>query len=66
MEVIYGLEEINRKLEDSLITIGTFDGIHIGHQKIISEVIKRSRQRGGKSTVFVDCFAKRADICKFL
>jgi len=51
MEVIYGLEKIDRKLEDSLITIGTFDGIHIGHQKIINEVIKRSRQTGGNSTV---------------
>ncbi len=51
MEVIYGLEKTGRKFENSLITIGTFDGVHIGHQRIINEVIKRSNQTGGTSTV---------------
>ncbi|MCK4814497.1 riboflavin biosynthesis protein RibF, partial [bacterium] len=51
MEVIYGLGKTGRKFENSLITIGTFDGVHIGHQRIINEVIKRSNQTGGTSTV---------------
>jgi riboflavin kinase/FMN adenylyltransferase len=37
---------------DSLVTIGTFDGVHLGHRDIIGELIRRSRKRpGGRSVV---------------
>jgi len=35
----------------SVITIGTFDGVHIGHQKIIDRLIKVGQQKGLKSLV---------------
>jgi len=31
------------RLEDSVITFGNFDGLHLGHQKIISKVIQISK-----------------------
>jgi riboflavin kinase/FMN adenylyltransferase len=30
---------------DTLLTIGVFDGVHLGHQRLISELIKQSAQR---------------------
>lgn len=35
----------------SVLTIGTFDGVHIGHQKIIQRVIEEARRLGGSSVL---------------
>lgn len=35
----------------TIVTIGTFDGVHIGHQKIIKRLIKVSKERHLKSVV---------------
>lgn len=35
----------------SIITIGTFDGVHIGHQKIIERLVKTGKEKGLTSTV---------------
>ena len=40
----------NRK-ELPILTIGTFDGVHIGHQKIINHIVERSKQEGLKPVV---------------
>jgi len=37
--------------KNSTITVGTFDGGHIAHQKIIKEVVARARQSNGRSVV---------------
>lgn len=34
-----------------IITIGTFDGVHIGHQKIIQRVIKRAKEENFEAVV---------------
>jgi riboflavin kinase/FMN adenylyltransferase len=36
----------------AVVTVGTYDGVHKGHQEIFSEVIERAQRRGCKS-VFV-------------
>lgn len=35
----------------SVVTIGTFDGVHIGHQKILQDVVKISHNEGVVATV---------------
>lgn len=40
--------------EKTACALGLFDGVHRGHQLIIKEAVKISRQTGGKSAVF--CF----------
>lgn len=37
--------------EASIITIGTFDGVHIGHQKIIQRLVRSGKAKGLKSVV---------------
>lgn len=39
------------KEHPTVITIGTFDGVHIGHRKILKKLIKNSRSQHLKSTV---------------
>jgi riboflavin kinase/FMN adenylyltransferase len=48
MRIIKELAEIQRD-KKSIITLGTFDGLHLGHQQIVDSVIQKSRQSGGRS-----------------
>jgi riboflavin kinase/FMN adenylyltransferase len=50
MEIVHSLEEIKQN-RDSVITIGTFDGVHLAHQKILREVTQRAKERNGRSVV---------------
>ncbi len=43
--------EIYKVSKPTVVTIGTFDGVHIGHQKIIKRLIDTGEQEGLKSTI---------------
>ena len=45
-----GLDAVNRR-KDSILTVGTFDGVHLGHRAIIQDLIQRAREVGGFSTL---------------
>ena len=34
-----------------ILTIGTFDGIHVGHQKIIKSIVKLARDKNLQATI---------------
>ncbi len=43
----------NKELnQNAVVTIGTFDGVHIGHQKIVSQLINVAKEDGLKSIIF--------------
>jgi riboflavin kinase / FMN adenylyltransferase len=50
MIVHYGLEEAI-DIERSVVTTGTFDGVHIGHQVIISRINQLAREVDGTSVL---------------
>ena len=54
MKLIRGLHNLRPQHKSQVATIGNFDGVHRGHQKVINEVVKRSRERQQKSTLI--CF----------
>lgn len=37
--------------DSSVVTIGTFDGVHIGHRKIITRLVNTGKQEGLKSVI---------------
>lgn len=50
MEVLFGLDKVlNGK--KSVITVGTFDGIHMGHHQIIKALLHQARERNLISTL---------------
>jgi len=38
-------------IHKAVLTVGTFDGLHIGHQKVIGSLVHTARSIGGKSVV---------------
>jgi riboflavin kinase/FMN adenylyltransferase len=49
MELINSLDQIDRPFKNAVITIGNFDGVHIGHQALFHEVIDKAEEIGGTS-----------------
>ncbi|NMH88932.1 bifunctional riboflavin kinase/FAD synthetase [Flavivirga algicola] len=43
--------ETYKSVETTVVTIGTFDGVHIGHQKIVNRLISTGRANGLKSVI---------------
>ncbi len=39
------------RAEDSYLTIGVFDGVHLGHKALLAEVVRRAKAIGAKSGV---------------
>jgi len=51
MQVFHNINELS-KLSNTIVTIGTFDGVHLGHQKIIKRLVELKKQQGGETLLF--------------
>lgn len=40
-----------KKLDNAIVTIGTFDGVHFGHQKIIKQLVQKAKADNGESVI---------------
>jgi len=50
MNVYHGLDEF-KKLDFAVVTSGTFDGVHFGHQKILQRLEEITSKNGGESVL---------------
>ncbi|MBW1896369.1 MAG: bifunctional riboflavin kinase/FAD synthetase [Deltaproteobacteria bacterium] len=51
MQVITDLKEISGPLKNAVLTIGNFDGVHLGHQALFHQVIEKANSFDGDSVV---------------
>lgn len=51
MKIYQGFDQI-LDIPNPVLTIGTFDGVHVGHQKIIQQLNREAEAIGGESVLF--------------
>ncbi|MGD9332116.1 MAG: bifunctional riboflavin kinase/FAD synthetase [Desulfobacterales bacterium] len=47
MKLYENIEDINKPFPNAVVTIGNFDGVHIGHQSLFHEVVLKAASLGG-------------------
>lgn len=51
MRIYQGFDQL-LEIPNPVLTIGTFDGVHVGHQKIIQQLNREAEAIGGESVLF--------------
>lgn len=51
MQTIHDPGELGEALSSSVVTIGNFDGVHLGHQALLKRVVARARAAGAVAAV---------------
>ena len=52
MQVFSGSGALDRELRHPVLTIGNFDGLHVGHRAIMRTVIARARALDGEAVMY--------------
>jgi len=50
VKIYHGIEEY-RKVKNPVVSVGTFDGVHLGHSKILERVVRLADECEGESVV---------------
>ncbi len=49
MQVFHKLEEVPSGFGPTLVSVGTFDGVHRAHQHVLTEIVRRAQELGAKA-----------------
>ncbi len=52
MEIIRKEKDFRREFKNPVLTIGNFDGVHLGHQRIFRQVAEKAGEINGESMVY--------------
>ncbi len=52
VKLLRHVDDLPRDLRGGAVTIGNFDGVHLGHACIVSRVLDKARELGGPALVF--------------
>ncbi len=52
MRIIRGIKNYTERLPNPVLTLGNFDGVHLGHQAIFKKVVARAKEIAGTSIAF--------------
>jgi riboflavin kinase/FMN adenylyltransferase len=50
-KVFRHLDELPQDLGSTIVSVGNFDGVHLAHQKVVAEIVRRARQIHSTSMV---------------
>ena len=50
MQTLFGFDSLPH-IAHAVATVGSYDGVHLGHQVLIEQVVQRAKLRGGESVV---------------
>jgi riboflavin kinase/FMN adenylyltransferase len=51
MDIIKGIENLKRSFKNPMVTLGNFDGVHLGHQQIFKRVMEEASKVHGEGVV---------------
>jgi riboflavin kinase / FMN adenylyltransferase len=52
VRIVHGSRSLEKPLERCVLTVGNFDGLHVGHQRIMQTVTHRARAFEGEAAVY--------------
>jgi len=51
MKIIRSLQELGPPIAETVVTIGNFDGVHLGHREVFRQVVAKAHECDGVATV---------------
>lgn len=62
MKIFHNILEF-KPVRNAVVTIGTFDGVHRGHQVILKDMVRKAHEIGGETVVMTFCPHPRQVLC---
>ena len=51
MQIFRSLDELTSNAQPSVVSVGNFDGVHLGHRLVLKSMVDRARELGAQSAV---------------